>query len=81
MINACETYGYALIPVEALFELVTFAGEPSDEPEVLEEIRRSIADTAGVLEITLEEEVDDEEAESSTVASGNGAVATAAEAT
>lgn len=81
LINACETYGYALIPVEALFELVTFAGEPSDEPEVLEEIRRSIADTAGVLEITLEEEVDDEEAESSTVASGNGAVATAAEAT
>ncbi len=81
LINACETYGYALIPVEALFELVTFAGEASDEPEVLEEIRRSIADTAGVLEITLEEEVDDEEAESPTVASGNGAVATAAEAT
>ena len=54
LINACETYGYALIPVEALFELVTFAGEAADEPEILEEIRRSIMETAGVLEIALE---------------------------
>jgi len=60
LVNACETYGYALIPVEALFELVTFAAEASDEPELLEEIRRSIAETAGVLEIALEEDVEDD---------------------
>ncbi len=78
LINACETYGYALIPVEALFELVTFAGEAADEPEILEEIRRSIMETAGVLEIALEDEDDEETAESA--AAGNGAVAAAAEA-
>ncbi len=81
LINACETYGYALIPVEALFELVTFASDAADEPEILEEIRRSIADTAGVLEVALEEEVDEEEAESPAVAAGNGAVAAPAEPT
>lgn len=84
LVDACETYGYALIPVEALYELVTFASEAADEPEILEEIRRSIADTAGVLEVSLEEEVeeeaDDEEAEASSVTAGNGALATPAEA-
>ena len=78
LINACETYGYALIPVEALFELVSFAGEAADEPEVLEDIRRSVAVTAGVLEIALEEE--EEEAEASAAPAENGAVAAAAEA-
>ena len=78
LINACETYGYALIPVEALFELVSFAGEAADEPEVLEDIRRSVAETAGVLEIALEEE--EEEAEASAPPVENGAVAAAAEA-
>lgn len=84
LVEACETYGYALIPVEALYELVTFVGEAADEPEVLEEIRKSIADTAGVLEVSLEEEVEEdvgeEEVDSSNVAAGNGAVAAPAEA-
>jgi hypothetical protein len=81
LVNACETYGYAIIPVEVLFELVTFANEASDEPEVLEEIRRSIAETAGVLEIALEEEIDEEEeVEASSAPADNGAVATQAEA-
>lgn len=85
LVNACETYGYALIPAEALFELVTFASEASDEPEVLEEIRRSIAEAAGVLEIALEEETDEDEAvedeaDTAAAAAGNGAVAAPAEA-
>ena len=89
LVEACETYGYALIPVEALYELVTFASEAADEPEVLEEVRRSIAETAGVLEVSLEEEVEEEEVnedegeddvEASSVTAGNGAVATPAEA-
>ncbi len=80
LVNACETYGYALIPVEALFELVTFASEASDEPEILEEIRRSIAETAGVLEIALEEEGEVEESEAAGAPDENGAVATTAEA-
>lgn len=79
LVNACETYGFAIIPVEALFELVTFASEAADEPEVLEEIRRSIAEASGVLEIALEEEEEVEELEA-TSAAGNGALATAAEA-
>lgn len=81
--EACETYGYALIPVEALYELVTFAGEAADEPEILEEIRRSIAETAGVLEVSLEEEGEEgegEDVEASSVTAGNGAVAAPAEA-
>jgi hypothetical protein len=81
LVNACETFGYAIIPVEALFELVTFASEASDEPEVLEEIRRSIAEASGVLEIALEEEIDEEEEiEAASGPPGNGAVATPAEA-
>ena len=82
LINACETYGYALIPVEALFELVVYANEAADEPEALEEIRRSIADTAGVLEIALEEESDEveEAAENDGAPAGNGAIAAPAEA-
>ena len=68
LVNACETYGYALIPVEALFELVSFAGEASDEPDVLEDIRRSIAETAGVLEIAVEEEGDEEEVDATAAA-------------
>ena len=81
LVDACETYGYAIIPVEALFELVTFALEAADEPEVLEEIRLSIAEASGVLEIALEEEVDEEEeVETSTTPTGNGAVAAPAEA-
>ena len=79
LVNACETFGYAIIPVEALFELVTFADEASDEPEVLEEIRRSIAEASGVLEIALEEEVEDEEVDTPASAAGNGAVAASAE--
>ena len=86
LVDACETYGYAIIPVEALYELVTFATEASDEPEVLEEIRRSIAEASGVLEIALEDEeveegeVDEDEVEAASPAAGNGAVATPAEA-
>ncbi len=79
LVDACETYGYALIPSEALFELVTFAGEAVDEPDVLEEIRRSIAETAGVLEIALEEDADEEESEAGGVAAENGTVVSAAE--
>ena len=60
LVNACETYGYALIPAEALFELVTFAVEASDEPEALADIRQSIADTAGVIEVTREDDLDDD---------------------
>ena len=56
LVNACETFGYALIPVEALYELVSFAMEAADEPEALADIRQSIADTAGVLEVSLEDE-------------------------
>ena len=80
LVDACETYGYAIIPVEALFELVTFATEAADEPEVLEEIRRSIAEASGVLEIALEEEVEEEEVEAASAPTDNGAVATPAEA-
>ncbi len=85
LVDACETYGYAIIPVEALYELVTFATEASDEPEVLEEIRRSIAEASGVLEIALEEEEveaeeEEEEVEASSVPADNGAVAAPAEA-
>ena len=80
LVDACETYGYAIIPVEALFELVTFATEAADEPEVLEEIRRSIAEASGVLEIALEEEVEEEEVEAASAPAGNGAVAAPAEA-
>ena len=74
--NACETYGYALIPVEALFELVSFALEAADEPEVLAEIRRSISETAGVLEIAQ----DEEEEPDPPAPGGNGAIAAPAEA-
>ena len=80
LVDACETYGYAIIPVEALFELVTFATEAADEPEVLEDIRRSIAEASGVLEIALEEEVEEEEVEAASAPAGNGAVAAPAEA-
>ena len=79
LVDACETYGYAIIPVEALFELVTFADEASDEPEVLAEIRASIADASGVLEIALEEEVEADDVEASPTTSGNGAVVAATE--
>ncbi len=78
LINACETYGFALIPSEALFELVTFAAEASDEPDVLQDIRQSIAETAGVLEIAPEDEADDEvedaPEEQTSVGADNGAV-------
>ena len=85
LVDACETFGFALIPVEALYELVTFASETADEPEVLEEVRRSIAEASGVLEIALEDEGDADEIEEgeveATVASAdNGAVAAPAEA-
>ena len=80
LVESCETYGYALIPVEALYELVTFAGEAADEPEILGEIRRSIAETAGVLEVSLEEDPEEEEVEASSVTAGNGALAASAEA-
>ena len=85
LVDACETFGFALIPVEALYELVTFASEASDEPEVLEEVRRSIAEASGVLEIALEEEgddedVEDEEVEPAVASADNGAVAAPAEA-
>lgn len=59
LINACETFGYALIPAEALYELVCFAVEASDDPEALNDIRQSIADTAGVLEVSQEDEADE----------------------
>ena len=45
---------------------------------MLEDIRRSVAETAGVLEIALEEE--EEEAEASAPPAENGAVAAPAEA-
>lgn len=86
LIDACENFGYVLIPVEALYELVTFASEAADEPELLEEIRRSIADTAGVLEVSLEEEPEEEddgedELEPSNATAGNGTLAAPAETT
>ncbi len=80
LINACETYGYTLIPVEALFELVSFALDESDDPEALADLRQSIAETAGVLEIAPEEEEieQQEEAETeATPAGANGATARA----
>ncbi len=79
LINACETYGYALIPSEALFELVTFAGEAVDEPEALEDIRRSIADTAGVLEIAADDEAEAEDAAPATAGADNGTAVSAVE--
>lgn len=48
--NACETFGYALIPVAALHDLVNFAIEDPDA-EGLAELRASIRETAGVLEV------------------------------
>ena len=59
LINACETYGYALIPAEALYELVCFAVEAADDPEAHSDIRQSIADTAGVLEVSQEDEAEE----------------------
>ena len=50
LVNACETFNYALIPVAALYELVNFAIEDPD-PEGLAELRASIRETAGVLEV------------------------------
>ena len=57
LVNACETFNYALIPVAALYELVNFAIEDPDA-ELLAELRASIRETAGVLEV---EEPEDEE--------------------
>lgn len=56
LVNACETYGYALIPTEALYELVTYALEAPDEADLLMDIRASISETAGVLEVAADEE-------------------------
>ncbi len=79
LVNACETYRYALIPSEALIELVTFASEAVDEPKALEEIRRSIANTAGVLEIASDDEAEDKGPEPAPVGTDNGTAARAIE--
>ena len=64
--NACETFGYALIPAQALFALVSYALEGPDE-ETLSEIRASIVGTTGLVEVEesdgAEEEAPRSEAE------------------
>ena len=54
--SACETFGYALIPAETLFELVRYALEGADAA-ALAEIRRTILETEGL--IVVEEREDD----------------------
>ena len=58
--SACETFGYALIPAEALFELVRYALEGADAA-TLAEIRRTILETEGLI-VVEEREPDDEAA-------------------
>ena len=58
LVNACETFGYALIPADAFYDLVAFAREDPD-PDGLAELRQSIRETRGVLEVSPEEEEDD----------------------
>ena len=73
LVNACETYGYALIPADAFYDLVAFAREDPD-PDGLAELRQSIRETRGVLEVSPEEEGDPDGSPAS-----NGATAEAAE--
>ena len=73
LVNACETYGYALIPADALYQLITYALEDPDF-DGLSEIRASIQETRGLLEIDLAED-DDAEAAEEIAASANGAAA------
>ncbi len=58
LVNACETFNYALIPVAALYELVNFAVDDPD-PEGLADLRASILETAGLLEVEAPEEEPD----------------------
>lgn len=76
LVNACETFGYALIPVAALYDLVNFAIEDPD-PEGLAELRASIRETAGVLEVEEPEEAAPEAA--SVAENGVGAAAVSEE--
>ena len=80
LLNACQTFGYALIPVEALYELVNYALEepdPDELAEMLSDIRASIAATAGLLEIQTEEDTPPNEQSDAASASDNGVVAPA----
>ena len=60
--RACETFGYALIPAETLFELVRYSLEGADAA-ALREIRRSILETDGLIMV--------EEREDGAVAAGS----------
>lgn len=75
LLNACETYGYALIPADALYELITYALEDPDY-DGLAEIRASIRETRGLIEIDPAEEGDaDPVEEVGASAAANGAAA------
>lgn len=75
LVNACETFGYALIPADAFYELITYALEDPDF-DGLAELRDGIRETRGILEVSPEEE--GAEAEIETPApSANGATAEA----
>ena len=77
LINACETFGYALIPADAFYDLITYALEDPDF-DGLAELRDGIRETRGILEVSPEEETSETEAEIETPApSANGATAEA----
>lgn len=77
LVNACETFGYALIPVAALYELVNFAVEDPD-PEDLAELRASIRGAAGLLEVEEPEEaLPAEQPASSPIENGRSAASAA----
>ena len=62
--NACSTFGYALIPADALFTLVTYALEAAHDPEgdaaevaqTLAAIRQTILYTEGLIAVEEQEE-------------------------
>ena len=55
LVNACETFGYALISGDALFALVRYAIEGA-EVDTLAGIRETILTTDGMLEVREDEE-------------------------
>ena len=57
LVNACANFGYALIPGDALFALVSYALEGADA-ETLAGIRETILQTEGLLAVEEEDEAE-----------------------
>ena len=60
LVNACENFGYALIPSDALYALVTFALEEKDA-DALATMRETILATDGLLVVEEAEDTEDTE--------------------